>query len=316
MVSITLDHMRRFARTGRPDILAAVAAGDAVLTRYGITTPGRLCHFMAQIAHESDGFHTTEEYASGAAYEGRKYLGNVRKGDGKRFKGRGLIQLTGRANYRVYGERLGVDLEANPERAAAPDFSLLVACEYWKDKGLNAFADRDDITGITKRINGGTNGLADRKARLKAARAIWGGESVPQPDDGEAVKALQRDLLALGYELDVDGRLGKKTEAAIRSVQSRAGILVDGIAGPATKSAIKRLLAARPATGELPKKPGLLDAIKTKEGAATAVTVGTAVVNAAANPGPLGWFVGAAILIAASVAAFYFIKRMRREDAV
>lgn len=316
MVSITLDQMRRFARTGRPDILAAVAAGEAVLSRYDITTPGRLCHFMAQIAHESDGFRTTEEYASGAAYEGRKDLGNVRNGDGTRFKGRGLIQLTGRANYRVYGERLGVDLEARPARAAAPDFSLLVACEYWKDKGLNAFADRDDIVGITKRINGGTNGLADRKAKLSAAKAIWGAETVAQPDDGAAVKALQQDLVALGYDLEVDGDLGKKTKAAVEAVQRRAGIKVDGIAGPATKSAIARLLAARPATGVATKIPGALDALKTKEGMATAGTVGVAVLNAAANPGPLGWFVGAAILIAAGVAAYYFLKRMRREEVV
>lgn len=316
MVSITLDQMRRFARTGRPDILAAVAAGQAVLSRYDITTPGRLCHFMAQIAHESDGFRTTEEYASGAAYEGRKDLGNVRKGDGTRFKGRGLIQLTGRANYRLYGQRLGVDLEARPERAAAPDFSLVVACEYWKDKGLNALADRDDIVGITRRINGGTNGLADRKAQLAAAKAIWGGEAVAQPDDGAAVKALQQDLVALGYDLEVDGALGKKTKAAVKAVQQRAGIKVDGIAGPATREAIKRLMAARPATGAAARPPGMLDVIKTKEGMATAGTVGAAVLNAAANPGPLGWFVGAAILIAAGIAAYYFLKRMRREEAV
>lgn len=316
MVSITLDQLRRFARTGRPDILAAVAAGEAVLQRYDITTPGRLCHFMAQIAHESDGFRTTEEYASGAAYEGRKDLGNVRKGDGTRFKGRGLIQLTGRANYRVYGERLGVDLEARPQRAAAPDFSLVIACEYWKDKGLNAFADRDDIVGITKRINGGTNGLSDRKAKLAAAKAIWGSESVPQPDDGADVKVLQQDLAALGYDLETDGLLGKKTQAAVKDVQRRAGIKVDGIAGPATREAIKRLMAARPATGVAPKAPGLVDAIKTKEGMAAAGTVGAAVLNAAANPGPLGWFVGAAILIAVGVAAYYFLKRMRREEAV
>ena len=90
----------------------------SVLEHYEINTRLRVAHFLAQVANLSDGFCTTEEYASGAAYEGRRDLGNSQPGDGRRFKGRGLIQLTGRANYHTLGGKLGVDLENNPEMAA------------------------------------------------------------------------------------------------------------------------------------------------------------------------------------------------------
>lgn len=140
---------------------------------YGIFDSGlRLAHFLAQLGHESDGFNAMEEYASGAAYEGRKDLGNTQPGDGKRYKGRGPIQLTGRANYRTYGRQLGFDFERHPEIVAYPSVGMLVACKYWFDRGLNAYADADDILTVTKRINGGTNGLDDRKARLVKAKAL------------------------------------------------------------------------------------------------------------------------------------------------
>jgi putative chitinase len=132
----------------------------------------RFAHFFAQLGHESAGFRYMEEIASGQAYEGRRDLGNTEPGDGRRYKGRGPIQLTGRANYRDYGRRLGIDLEQHPEIAALPSFGLLTACTYWTVKGLNAFADRDDVETITRRINGGLNGYADRKARLAAMKAL------------------------------------------------------------------------------------------------------------------------------------------------
>lgn len=134
---------------------------------YGIMdNPRRLAHFMAQIGHESGSFRYMEEIASGQAYEGRGDLGNTHPGDGKRYKGRGPIQITGRANYRTFGRRIGIDIESAPEIAANPSIGLHLALEYWRDRGLNALADADDVVGITKRINGGTNGLDDRKARL------------------------------------------------------------------------------------------------------------------------------------------------------
>ncbi|ENU83089.1 hypothetical protein F974_01921 [Acinetobacter sp. CIP 102159] len=134
---------------------------------YGILDNSlRLIHFLAQLAHESGNFRYMEEIASGAAYEGRKDLGNTQPGDGKRYKGRGPIQLTGRANYRRYGQQLGIDFENNPEIVAIPSVGLLVACKFWSDNGLNALADQDDLRAITRRINGGYNGFEDRKAHL------------------------------------------------------------------------------------------------------------------------------------------------------
>lgn len=142
-------------------------AANVHLLTYGILDNSlRFIHFLAQLAHESGNFRYMEEIASGAAYEGRKDLGNTQPGDGKRYKGRGPIQLTGRANYRKYGQQLGIDFENNPEIVATPSIGLMVACKFWSDNGLNALADKDDVMTITRRINGGTNGLDDRKAHL------------------------------------------------------------------------------------------------------------------------------------------------------
>ena len=142
-------------------------AANVYFRTYGILENSlRLIHFLAQLAHESGNFRYMEEIASGAAYEGRKDLGNTQAGDGKRFKGRGPIQLTGRANYRKYGQQLGIDFENNPEIVAIPSVGLLVACKFWSDNGLNTLADQDDLRAITRRINGGYNGFEDRKAHL------------------------------------------------------------------------------------------------------------------------------------------------------
>ena len=141
-------------------------AANVHLETYSIKTQLRFCHFLAQLAHESGNFRYMEEIASGAAYEGRKDLGNVNKGDGVRYKGRGPIQLTGRANYRKYGQELGIDFENNPTIVALPSVGMLVACKYWSENNLNVFADYDDVTTITRRINGGLNGFDDRKNKL------------------------------------------------------------------------------------------------------------------------------------------------------
>ncbi len=126
----------------------------------------RLAHFTAQLLHESGTFKYMEEVASGADYEGRQDLGNTQPGDGKRYKGRGPIQITGRANHRKYGHLLGIDLERHPELAAIPSIGLRIAILYWTENKLNTLADRGDTAGITKRINGGQNGLFDRQKKL------------------------------------------------------------------------------------------------------------------------------------------------------
>lgn len=146
-------------------------AAERWLPEYGILDSTlRLAHFLGQLIHESGSFRYMEEIASGAAYEGRKDLGNREPGDGKRFKGRGPIQVTGRANYRYFGGKIGIDIERHPDVAALPSVGLHLALEYWKDRKLNALADADNVEGITLKINGGRNGLADRRvyvARVK-----------------------------------------------------------------------------------------------------------------------------------------------------
>ncbi|WDA37873.1 glycoside hydrolase family 19 protein [Sphingobium sp. YC-XJ3] len=146
---------------------------------YGILDNGlRLAHFLAQVAHESGGFRYMEEIwgptEAQKRYEGRKDLGNTVKGDGSLFRGRGPIQITGRANYEEYGNAIGLWLTDKPTLAAIPAIGLHIACEYWKRKGLNAWADADDVLTITKKINGGVNGLADRQSRLAIIKGVIG----------------------------------------------------------------------------------------------------------------------------------------------
>lgn len=164
-----------FAKFGAKTALAAELglAANVHFRTYGILdTPLRLAHFMGQCAHESGGFIYMEEIASGAAYEGRADLGNTQPGDGKRYKGRGPIQLTGRANYRAFGREVGIDFESHPELVSHPSIGLLAAVRYWNSRNLNAKADANDLIGITKAINGGTNGLHDRTERTAKAMAL------------------------------------------------------------------------------------------------------------------------------------------------
>jgi predicted chitinase len=147
---------------------------NAALVEAAITTPRRLAAFLAQLAHESGELRYFEEGATGDAYEGRKDLGNTRPGDGRRYKGRGPIQVTGRANYRDAGAALGVQLEERPELAAAPEVGFRVAAWFWRTRALNELADAGNYDAITRRINGGYNGKAERDAYHARARAVLG----------------------------------------------------------------------------------------------------------------------------------------------
>lgn len=145
------------------------------MKKYDITSNLRMAHFISQIAHETASFLYAEEIASGAAYEGRSDLGNTQPGDGKRYKGRGLIQLTGRANYAAYSRDSAVDYVAKPELVATDPFvGVDVACWYWNKNGINRFADQDDVKAVTKAINGGYNGLDDRIQYLVRAKGVLG----------------------------------------------------------------------------------------------------------------------------------------------
>ena len=142
------------------------------MTEFDITTPHRIAAFLAQIAHESGELRYVRELASGDAYERRADLGNTEPGDGRRFKGRGLIQITGRDNYRKCGEALELDLVEQPELLEKTVIACRSAAWFWKCRGLNELADAGDFRAITKRINGGYNGYQERLAYYARAQQV------------------------------------------------------------------------------------------------------------------------------------------------
>lgn len=158
---------------------------EAAQREFGVTNQLRCYMWLAQVGHESASLKYMEEIASGAAYEGRLDLGNTQPGDGVRFKGRGPIQLTGRANYTAAGNALNLPLVSNPPMAAQPQYAFRVSAWWWWSHGLNAISDTGDVVAATRRINGGTNGLADRQSRYTKCRglgaAVLPGEVTPSP---------------------------------------------------------------------------------------------------------------------------------------
>lgn len=153
---------------------------NKAMAKCQIDTPRRAAAFLAQLAHESGELKYMEEIwgptAAQKRYEWRKDLGNNQLGDGKRYKGRGPIQLTGRANYKKYGDLLGVNFVNNPDLAAKPEYAFQTAALYWQSHGCNELADVENFITITKKINGGTNGLADRERYYEIAKKALGVE--------------------------------------------------------------------------------------------------------------------------------------------
>jgi putative chitinase len=223
------------------------------LEAYEINTRLRIAHFLGQTCQESAGFRTTEEFASGVAYEKRKDLGNVKPGDGPRYKGRGLLQLTGRANYHEYGEALKIDIEGHPLMAAEPVLSLRIACEYWKKHKINPDCDRDDLVAVTRKVNGGTNGLIDRGIYTRKAKGalvriegiqLTGSQQDERPvlrrgSTGEAVGALQTMLQILKFPLAIDEDFGAATELAVMRFQADRKLSADGIVAAKTWDALE-----------------------------------------------------------------------------
>jgi predicted chitinase len=157
---------------------------DRVMEDYEIDTPLRAAAFLAQVAHESAELRYMEEIWGPTAAQ-KKYeppsdvatrLGNTQPGDGFRYRGRGPIQITGRSNYQKYGDLLGIDLIGNPDLAATPQFAFSTAALFWKTNGLNELADVEDFIAITKRINGGLNGLAERQKYYEIAKNVLGAD--------------------------------------------------------------------------------------------------------------------------------------------
>jgi putative chitinase len=149
---------------------------DDVLEEFEINTPMRMAAFLSQVAHESGHLHYLKEIwgptPTQSRYEGRADLGNDEPNDGKKFMGRGLLQVTGKANYCKVGDQLGIDLIDYPEQLEQPEYALKSACLYWNDHNLNTLADAGDIKTITRRINGGYNGLAERTALYSKALTV------------------------------------------------------------------------------------------------------------------------------------------------
>lgn len=171
---ITLEQLQQIADARSSRFEKYIDPLNAAMVEFDINTVQREEYFIAQILHESERMIYVREIASGAAYEGRKDLGNLEPGDGIRFKGRGLIQITGRANYEACGLALDLPLRDQPELLEAPSAACRSAGWFWKTHGLNEIADAGDFIKATKRINGGINGLADRQAYLARAQQVIG----------------------------------------------------------------------------------------------------------------------------------------------
>jgi putative chitinase len=261
-----------------------------IFPKYEINTPNRIAGFVAQCAHESNNFNTLEEnlnyseaqllktfgryFGPAPKRNAKEYaknpekianyvymdefrsskMGNVKPGDGWLFRGRGLKQLTGRENYTNFGKSVGMTAEEAAAYVATEKGAIESACWFWNTKKLNAVADADDIVRMTKIINGGDIGLADRTARYTRAKSILTSNAVqptqssPVPvskpvvsapvlrrgSSGDDVKKIQAKL-----GLPEDGQFRLSTEIAVKKWQMANNLTADGIVGPKT---LERLL--------------------------------------------------------------------------
>ena len=173
-MSITQQQLLQILPNAGPVAGVFVPVLNAAMGHYQIVGTKRVAAFIAQIGHESGQLKYVKEIwgptAAQARYEGRKDLGNSVAGDGSKYRGRGLIQITGRANYMACGEGLGLDLIKQPELLEKPQHACMSAAWFWATKGLSTLADAGQFDKITQRINGGQNGAADRQALY--ARAL------------------------------------------------------------------------------------------------------------------------------------------------
>ena len=173
-MSITQQQLLQILPNAGQSVGVYVPVLNVAMGHYQIVGAKRVAAFIAQIGHESGQLKYVKEIwgptAAQAKYEGRKDLGNTVVGDGTKYRGRGLIQITGRANYMTCGEGLGLDLIKQPELLEKPQHACMSAAWFWATKGLSTLADAGQFDKITQRINGGQNGAADRQALY--ARAL------------------------------------------------------------------------------------------------------------------------------------------------
>lgn len=222
-MKVSAEQLKRIAK-GTPNnanVASVVTSLNQFGTQTGLNLPHRLAQFIAQLCHESGGFKYDKELASGSAYEGRKDLGNTKKGDGVRFKGRGPIQITGRGNYHRFTAWVKKsipdcpDFETHPELINTDPYEGLTAIWFWDSgnstgKSLNVYADQQNIEMITRKINGGLNGYDDRLNYYDRAALVFLGYPV------NGYQAFQIFAKRKGWYHDVtNGAPGPKTRAAM-----------------------------------------------------------------------------------------------------
>ncbi|MGR0136636.1 glycoside hydrolase family 19 protein [Pseudomonas sp. RSP] len=175
-MSITEPQLLRILPNAGRQAGVFVSVLNTAMSKYGIVTVPRIAAFIAQVGHESGQLRYVREIwgptVQQAGYEGRPDLGNTVKGDGFKYRGRGLIQITGRANYATCGEALALELINHPELLEQPQHASMSAAWFWSTKGLNTLADKGEIVKITKRVNGGLNGLEDRQRLYAQAQKV------------------------------------------------------------------------------------------------------------------------------------------------
>jgi len=263
------------------DVQEYVLAMNELFPKYDITTVQRAAGFIAQTAHESNGYKVLSEnlnyssaalnkifkkYFSGTGLDAAQYnrqpekianviyanrMGNsgTASGDGWKYRGGGILQLTGKSNYTAFGKTVNKTPEEATVYVRTPKGAIESALWFWKTNNLNLFCDNNDVLGMTKRINGGTIGLAEREHNFKTALEILKSTSsdsvqiptVPQEtglikrgSTGDSVKKIQA---ALG--LDQDGIFGYNTESAVKAWQLEEGLVPDGIIGPKSLALLK-----------------------------------------------------------------------------
>ena len=240
-----------------------------ILPLWDITTIERVAGFIAQCGHESNNFtvlsenlnysaarldvvfhsrfsgagrdpknyHRQPEKIANLVYANRIGNGSVESGDGWKFRGGGLIQLTGRDNYTRFGKVMKMSAEEATNYVRTKRGAIDSACWFWDTNNINLYCDAQDIVGMTRKINGGRNGLEDRNKKWLAALDLFGGDldtkthltTLKIGSRGPAVAELQRKL-----RIPVDGIYGRGTARAVRRFQINNGLVVDGVAGPAT----------------------------------------------------------------------------------
>jgi putative chitinase len=259
-----------------------VDAMNEVFPKYEINTPERIASFIAQCGHESGGwrvfsenlnysakaldaifgkyfkraardsepYHRQPEKIANVVYANRMDNGDTESGDGWKYRGRGPIQLTGKANYSAFASDMDVDVVDNPDSVSEDkEIALMSAIWYWNKNKLNRYADSGDIKTMTKRINGGYIGLEDRIHHWKEALHMLGSDASEHESEDEFVEepspedigVLRKGMKSVGVVMmqealgiTADGDFGPGTERALKEWQSANGLVADGIAGPAT----------------------------------------------------------------------------------